>query len=75
MKFTLNNQLFNESFRFIISHGCKYQSKTKNPIHLSHGCQMVWSYFGSGHGKGVHDMAGVVLKQEIQKEQLTMNSQ
>jgi hypothetical protein len=36
---------------------------------------MVWSYFGSGHGKGVHDRAGVVLKQEIQKENLIMNSQ
>jgi hypothetical protein len=36
---------------------------------------MVWSYFGSGHGKGVHDKVGVILKQEIPKEQLTMNSQ
>jgi hypothetical protein len=36
---------------------------------------MVWSYFGSGHGKGVHDEVGAILKQEIQKEQLIMNSQ
>ncbi len=67
--------LFNESFKSIISCGYSYQSKTKDLVHLPHGCQMVWSYFGSGHGKGVHDRAGVVLKQEIQKEKLTMNSQ
>jgi hypothetical protein len=34
---------------------------------------MVWSYFGNGHGKGVHDK--VWLKQEIDKEQLTMDSE
>jgi hypothetical protein len=26
---------------------------------------MVWSFFGSCHGKGVHDGAGVVLKQDF----------
>lgn len=35
---------------------------------------MVWSFFGSGHGKGVHDGAGAVLKQEIRKQQLNMDS-
>jgi hypothetical protein len=35
---------------------------------------MVWSYFGSGHGKGDHDGANVVLKQEIRKEQMNMDS-
>ncbi len=34
-------------------------------MHLPHGCKMVWSYFNSGPGKGVHDELGVVLKQEI----------
>jgi hypothetical protein len=34
---------------------------------------MVWSFFRSSHGKGVHDGASVVLKQEIYKEQLGMN--
>jgi hypothetical protein len=36
---------------------------------------MVWCYFGNDCGKGVHDGVGVILKQEIRKEQLTMDSQ
>lgn len=36
---------------------------------------MVWFYFGSGHGKGVHDGVRTILKQEIQKEQMNMNSE
>jgi hypothetical protein len=35
---------------------------------------MVWSFFKLSHGKGVHDGAGVVLKQKIQKEQMNMES-
>lgn len=26
------------------------------------GCGMIWSLFGSGHGKGAHDGVGVVVK-------------
>jgi hypothetical protein len=55
IKFTLNSMLFNVSFNSIISCGCRYHSKTRDFIHLPHGCQMVWSYFGSGHKTGVHD--------------------
>jgi len=36
---------------------------------------MVWFYLGSGHGKGVHDKARAMLKQEIHKKQLTMDSE
>jgi len=39
----------------------KYQAKTKSDA-LPHGCPMVWSYFGSSHGNGVHDGVGVILK-------------
>jgi len=35
---------------------------------------MVWSYFGFGHGKGVHDGGGAVLKQEILKAQMSVDS-
>jgi hypothetical protein len=35
---------------------------------------MLWSYFGSGHGKGVYDGAGAVLKQSIRFEQMKMES-
>ncbi len=34
---------------------------------------MVWSCFGFGHGKEVHDDVKVVLKQEIKKKQLNMD--
>jgi hypothetical protein len=36
---------------------------------------MVWSYFGSDHGKGVHDGVGAALKQEIWKEHMRMDSE
>jgi hypothetical protein len=36
---------------------------------------MVWSYFGNGCGKGIHDGVRVILKYEIQKEQMNMNSE
>lgn len=36
---------------------------------------MVWSYFGNGHGKGVHDGASATLKQEIKKEQMIMDGE
>ncbi len=42
---------------------------------LPHDYKMVWFYFGSGHGKGVHDGARVLLKQEIKKQQLTMDNE
>jgi hypothetical protein len=35
---------------------------------------MLWSYFGFGHGKGVHDGAGALLKQSIRTEQMKMES-
>ncbi len=51
---------------------CMYQSKTIDAIHVGNGCRMVWSYFKFGHGKGVHDGVGAILKQEIIKEQFNM---
>lgn len=34
---------------------------------------MFWSYFGFEHGKGVHDGAKTILKQDIKKEHLNMD--
>jgi hypothetical protein len=34
---------------------------------------MFWSYFGFEHGKGVHDGANTILKQDIKKEYLNMD--
>jgi hypothetical protein len=62
------------TYLLFFTFGCKYQSKTRDIVHLPHCCIMVWSYFGSGHGKGDHNGAGVVLKQEIRKEQMNMDS-
>jgi hypothetical protein len=53
------------TYLFFFSLGYKYQSKTRDHVHLPHGCKIVWFYFDSGHGKGVHNGVGVVLKQEI----------
>ena len=38
------------------------------------GCRMVWSYFGSGHGKGLHDGAGAMLKCAIRSEEMNFES-
>jgi hypothetical protein len=35
---------------------------------------MIWSYFNSGHGKGVHIGVRAILKQKIQKEKMNMDS-
>jgi hypothetical protein len=32
----------------------------------------MWSFFGSGHGKGPHDGARVVVKRFLQREQLNV---
>jgi hypothetical protein len=34
------------------------------------GCQFIWNYFASGHGKGEVDGAGALLKRELRKEQM-----
>jgi hypothetical protein len=31
---------------------------------------MLWSFFGSGHGKGLHDSVGVIIKRFLWREQL-----
>ncbi len=54
---------------------CRYQSKTRVSTHLKYGSRMLWSYFGLGHGKGVHDGVGAILKLEIRKEQFRMDGQ
>ncbi len=35
----------------------------------------VWSYFGSGHGKGIHDGVNVALKQDIRNEEMGMDGE
>jgi hypothetical protein len=32
---------------------------------LPHGCNLIWNFFASGHGKGEVDGAGVLCKREI----------
>jgi len=40
---------------------------------MTNGFKTMWSFFGSGHGKGLHDGDGVVIKRLIQKEQFDAN--
>jgi hypothetical protein len=34
------------------------------------GCQMIWNFFATGHGKREVDGTGVLLKWEVHKEQI-----
>ena len=52
---------------------CKYPSTTVMPG-LPNGCRMVLSYFGSGHGKGLHDGLGAMLKCAIHSEEMNFDS-
>lgn len=51
----------------------RYPSLTVTDGVLPEGCQMLWNYFASGHGKGEVDGAGALCKREVRKEQLKPN--
>jgi hypothetical protein len=40
---------------------------------MTNGCKTTWNFFGSGHGKGLHDGDGDVIKRFTGKEQLDAN--
>jgi hypothetical protein len=49
--------------------GCASQFKSSKAWYfvsrypnMTSGCKMMWSFFGSGHGKGSHDGVGVITK-------------
>jgi hypothetical protein len=51
------------------SDGCASQFKSSKPwyfvsryLNMIGGCKMMWSFFRSGHGRGPHDGARVVIK-------------
>lgn len=52
----------------------RYPNLTSSP-ELSDGCQMLWNYFATGHGKGEVDGAGALFKRELRKEQIKPNGQ
>ena len=61
---------------FVWSDGCAQQFKSSKPWYfvskypaITNGCKMLWSFFGSAHGKGPHDGAGAVVKRYIRNEQ------
>jgi hypothetical protein len=51
----------------------RYPSLTITDGILPEGCQMLWNYFASGHGKGEVDGAGALCKREVRKEQLKVH--
>ena len=62
---------------WIWSDGYSNQFKSKVPLYyvsrypaLTGGCVCVWSFFGSGHGKGLYDGVGAVVKWYIRTAQL-----
>jgi hypothetical protein len=42
---------------------------------MTNAYKMIWSFFGSGHGKGPHDGARVVIKRFLKKEQLNVHGE
>jgi hypothetical protein len=36
---------------------------------------MMWSFFGSGHGKGPHDGEGMMIKRFLWREQLNVHGE
>ena len=59
------------------SDGCASQFKSKitwyfvsHYPNLTDGCNCIWSFFGSVHGKGPHDGAGAVLKRYVRQVKL-----
>ena len=65
---------------WVWSDGAASQFKAKQPFYFvaRYFCitniDMMWSFFGSGHGKGEHDGAGAVIKRTLTHEQLKANS-
>ena len=51
----------------------RYHGLTITDGVLPEGCQMLWYYFASGHGKGEVDGAGALCKREVRKEQLKLD--
>ena len=71
---------FTPKNHWIWSDGCAGQFKSRIPWYfvsrypeITNGCNCMWSFFGSGHGKGPHDGAGAVLKRYIRTAQLDVN--
>lgn len=65
---------------WIWSDGCAGQFKSRIPWYfvsrypeITNGCACMWSFFGSGHGKGPHDGAGALLKCFIRTAQLDVH--
>jgi len=64
-------------WHWVWSDGCASQIKSSKPWFFfskypifTQGCKMLWSFFGSGHGKCLHDGARAIIKRFLQREQL-----
>jgi hypothetical protein len=56
-------------WHWVWNDGCASQFKSNKPwffvsryLDMTRGCKMMWNFFGSGHGKGLHDGAKVVVE-------------
>ena len=64
---------------YVWSDGAASQFKAKRPFYFvaryfgMTNIEMMWNFFGSGHGKGEHDGAGAVIKRTLTHEQLKEN--
>jgi hypothetical protein len=63
------DQRYAPKWHFVRLDGCATQFKSIKPWYfvsrypsMTNGCKMVWFFFGSDHGKGPHDGAGVIKR-------------
>jgi hypothetical protein len=79
----LKDQGYSPKFHLVWSDGCSKQFKFARAWYfvsqypsltisnnLSFGCEMIWNFFATGHGKGEVDGVGALLKREVCKEQI-----
>jgi hypothetical protein len=69
--------IMHPKWHWVWSDSCASQFKSSKPWffvskypNFTQGCKMLWSFFGSGHGKGPHDDVRIVIKRFLRREQL-----
>ncbi len=70
------------NWHLVWSDGCGSRFKSSKPWffvnkypNINNGCKMIWSFFGSSHGKGPHDGARTIIKRFSRGEQLNVHGE
>jgi hypothetical protein len=81
----LKKQGCSPKFHFVWSNGCNGQFKPIKALYfvfrypsltisndLLIGCEMIWNFFATSHGKGEVDGARTLLRKEVKKEHIKL---